>query len=134
MVKDAAATLLVRLVYLRLLEARELTATKVVTGGWASPGYQDFREAAPELVRADETEGYQMLLALLFDDLAHDLPGLYGPVRLTGLVPVARIDAPGRHRRTRRPRIGRLCGATTPPSAGYTSTGTTPSARPWTQS
>ncbi|MBK7192722.1 MAG: hypothetical protein IPH80_09595 [Myxococcales bacterium] len=29
-----------------------------------------------------------MLLQLVFDDLAHELPGLYGPVRLTALVPL----------------------------------------------
>src|SRR5262249_21778698 len=64
-VKDAAATLLQRLVYLRLLEAARLRPVPVVTGGWDSRGYKDFREAAPELVRpvaaggvGDETEGY----------------------------------------------------------------------------
>jgi hypothetical protein len=87
-VKDAAATLLLRIVYLRLLEASGLSAPKVVTGGWDSRGYKDFREAAPELVRADETEGYAALLGLMFDELALDLPGLYGPVRMTQLVPV----------------------------------------------
>jgi hypothetical protein len=87
-VTDAAATLLVRLVYLRLLEASGLVAVKVVTGGWASRGYRDFCEVAPELVRADETEGYAALLGLVFDELAHELPGLYGPVRMTSLVPV----------------------------------------------
>ncbi|MBA3538601.1 MAG: BREX-6 system adenine-specific DNA-methyltransferase PglX, partial [Deltaproteobacteria bacterium] len=87
-VKDAAATLLLRVVYLRLLEASKLSAPNVVTGGWESRGYKDFREAAPELVRADETEGYAALLGLMFDDLAYDLPGLYGPVRMTALVPV----------------------------------------------
>lgn len=87
-VTDAAATLLLRLVYLRLLEANGLVAVKVVTGGWTSRGYQDFGEAAPELVRADETEGFATLLGLVFDELAYDLPGLYGPVRLTALVPV----------------------------------------------
>jgi hypothetical protein len=87
-VTDAAATLLVRLVYLRLLEASGLVAVKVVTGGWASRGYRDFCEVAPELVRADETEGYAALLGLVFDELAHELPGLYGPVRMTALVPV----------------------------------------------
>jgi hypothetical protein len=94
-VKDAAATLVQRLVYLRLLEAAKLRPVAVVTGGWDSRGYKDFREAAPELVRpaqaggaGDESEGYATLLGLVFDELALDLPGLYGPVRLTQLVPV----------------------------------------------
>ncbi len=87
-VKDAAATLLVRLVYLRLLEASGLSPVKVVTAGWNSRGYKDFREVAPELVRADETEGYATLLGLVFDELARDLPGLFGPVRMTTLVPI----------------------------------------------
>ncbi len=86
--KDAAATLLNRLVYLRLLEATGLRGEKVVTGGWESRGYKDFREFAQELVRGDESEGYAQLLQLLFDDLAIDLPGLYGNVRLTALIPV----------------------------------------------
>lgn len=92
-VKDAAATLLLRLVYLRLLEASGLSSPKIVTGGWDSRGYKDFREAAPELARSapgarDDTEGYATLLGLVFDELALDLPGLYGPVRMTALVPV----------------------------------------------
>tara|TARA_R110002073_G_scaffold245043_3_gene407290 strand:- start:12793 stop:16701 length:3909 start_codon:yes stop_codon:yes gene_type:complete len=86
--KDAAAALLQRLVYLRLLEASGLRSPKVVMGGWESPGYKDFRQLAPELVRDDETEGYAALLRLVFDELAGDLPGLFGDVRLTSLVPV----------------------------------------------
>ena len=90
-VKDAAATFLQRIVYLRLLEASGLRSEKIVTGGWESKGYKDFREAAPELVRpssANETEGYATLLQLVFDELALELPGLYGPVRMTPLVPI----------------------------------------------
>lgn len=86
--KDAAATLLQRLVFLRLLEAGGLRAPHVVTGGWDSAGYKDFRALAPELAVGDDTEGYQALLGLVFDELAVDLPGLFGDVRLTGLVPV----------------------------------------------
>ena len=86
--KDAASTLLNRIVYLRLLEASGLRAEKVVSGAWESRGYKDFREFAPELVRDDESEGYAQLLQLIFDDLAIDLPGLYGNVRLTTLIPV----------------------------------------------
>jgi len=52
-VKDAAATLLQRLVYLKLLEAAKLRPVAIVTGGWESRGYKDFREAAPELVRPE---------------------------------------------------------------------------------
>ncbi len=81
--KDAASTLLNRIVYLRLLEASGLREEKVAMGGWENRGYKDFREFAPELVRGDESEGYAQLLQLIFDDLAIDLPGLYGNVRLT---------------------------------------------------
>lgn len=88
-VKDAAATLLQRMVYLRLLEASPgLRDTKVLTGGKESRGYLDFREVAPALRDDDPTEGYATLLGLVFDELALDLPGLYGPVRMTSLVPV----------------------------------------------
>lgn len=86
--KDAASTLLNRIVYLRLLEANGLREERVATGGWDSPGYKQFREFAAELVRGDESEGYAQLLQLIFDDLAIDLPGLYGNVRLTALIPV----------------------------------------------
>jgi hypothetical protein len=87
LVKDAAATFVQRLVYLRLLEAAGLRPVLVVTGGWDARGYQDFRAVAPALV-GDDTEGYATLLQLVFDDLAHELPGLYGPVRMTALVPL----------------------------------------------
>ena len=86
--KEAASTLLNRIVFLRLLEASDLRAEKVVTGGWESRGYKDFREFAPELVRDDESEGYAQLLQVIFDDLAIDLPGLFGNVGLTALIPV----------------------------------------------
>jgi hypothetical protein len=127
-VKDAAATLLLRIVYLRLLEASGLSAPKVVTGGWDSRGYKDFREAAPELVRADETEGYAALLRLMFDELAVDLPGLFGDVGLTRLVPVPAAALRAVVERLDDDELA-SCGPTTPRSAGSTSTGTTPTAR-----
>ncbi|TNF28010.1 MAG: BREX-6 system adenine-specific DNA-methyltransferase PglX [Deltaproteobacteria bacterium] len=88
--QDAAATLLNRLVFLRLLEGFGLREERVLTGGWDSAGYKAFRELAPALVdvRADATEGYATLLHIVFEDLAVDLPGLFGPVGLTDLVPV----------------------------------------------
>ena len=60
----------------------------MVTGGWESRGYQDFRSLAPALVRDDETEGYAFLLRLVFEDLATELPGLYGHAGVAELVPV----------------------------------------------
>ncbi|MCA9632490.1 MAG: BREX-6 system adenine-specific DNA-methyltransferase PglX [Myxococcales bacterium] len=86
--KQAAYTLLNRLVLLRLLEAAELRQPRVVTGGWESRGYKDFRSLAPALVRGDESEGYAFLLQLVFEDLAVELPGLYGPVGVADLVPI----------------------------------------------
>src|SRR5260370_39435750 len=65
-----------------------LRSTAVVTGGWESSAYKDFRELAPALVRGDETEGYSFLLQLVFEDLATDLPGLYGSVGIADLVPI----------------------------------------------
>ncbi len=105
--KEAAATLINRLVLLRQLEALGLSRPAVVTGGWNSRGYREFREFAPTLCTngtTDATEGYATLLQLLFDELAADLPGLYGDVGLTRLfaVPPAmlrevieRLDDPG---------------------------------------
>ena len=86
-VKQAAYTLLHRVVYLRLLEAAKLREIAVLTGGWQSPGYRDFRALAPDLLRED-SEGYAWLLRIVFDDLALDLPGLYGRNGLTELVPI----------------------------------------------
>lgn len=91
--KQAAYTLLNRLVMLRLMEApgpsgQPLLSPAVVTGGWESRAYLDFRELAPALVRGDETEGYAFLLRLTFEDLAIELPGLYGPAGVADLVPV----------------------------------------------
>ena len=86
--QQAAYTLLNRLVILRVMEATGLRKPKVVTGGWNSQGYKDFRELAPALVRDDESEGYSYLLQLIFEDLATDLPGLYGSVGVADLIPV----------------------------------------------
>ena len=91
--KQAAYTLLNRLVILRLMEepgpnGAALRAPAVVTGGWESRAYEDFRQLAPELVRGDVTEGYAFLLRLVFEDLATDLPGLYGPAGVADLIPV----------------------------------------------
>jgi len=101
--KEAAATLLNRLVLLRHLEALGLSKPSVLTGGWTSKGYTELREFAPALC-GDETEGYVALLQLVFDELALDLPGLFGDVGLTRLFPVPpatlrevvqRLDDPG---------------------------------------
>ncbi|MCZ7420577.1 BREX-6 system adenine-specific DNA-methyltransferase PglX [Verrucosispora sp. WMMA2121] len=91
--KQAAYTLLNRLVLLRLMEAPRpsgvpLRTPAVVTGGWESRAYKDFRQLAPGLVRGDETEGYAFLLRLTFEDLATELPGLYGPAGVADLIPV----------------------------------------------
>jgi hypothetical protein len=94
--KQAAYTLLNRLVLLRLMEAplpsgQPLRAPAVVTGGWESRAYLDFRQLAPGIVRNDETEGYAFLLRLVFEDLATELPGLYGPAGVADLVPVPAV-------------------------------------------
>ena len=104
--KEAAATLVNRLILLRQLEALGLSKPAVLGGGWNSKGYREFREFAPALcadVASDSTEGYAGLLQLVFDELAVDLPGLFGDVGLTRLFPipaaalrdiVERVDAP----------------------------------------
>ena len=92
--KQAAYTLLNRIVFLRLLEASGLRKPAVVTGGWESSGYQDFRSLAPALVRDDETEGYEFLLAAR----------VRGPrARLAGVVRArgrGRTDSPFRRQRS----------------------------------
>ena len=85
--KLAAATFLNRLVVLRQMEALGLTRVKVVTGAWNSPGYAEFREFAPALLPG-ESEGYDTLLRLTFEELALDMPGLFSEVGLTSLFPI----------------------------------------------
>jgi len=105
--KLAAATLLNRLVLFRQLEAHGLSRPQVLTGGWSSKGYREFRAFAPALCAdgtTDPTEGYATLLQLVFDELSGDLPGLFGNVGLSSLFPVPastlkdvveHLDAPG---------------------------------------
>ncbi len=86
--KRAAYTLLNRLVLLRLMEGMGLRRVPVLRGGWESEGYKGFREIAPALVRGDESEGYAYLLQLIFEELALDLPGLYGSAGVADLIPI----------------------------------------------
>jgi hypothetical protein len=94
-VLEAAHTLVNRLVLLRHMEAlsankkrsERLVAIDVITKGWQSPAYRAWREHAHELCE-DATEGYAALLGLVFAELAHDLPGLFGDVGLTRLFPI----------------------------------------------
>lgn len=85
--KEAAATLLCRLVLLRHLEALGLSKPMVLTGGWNSKGYREFREFSPALAN-DDSEGYAFLLELVFDELAIAMPGLFGYGGLAPLLPV----------------------------------------------
>jgi hypothetical protein len=89
-VKQAAYTLLNRLVILRLMEGMGLRRPLVLTGGWNSPGYRDFRALGAAIARheADRTEGYAFLLQLIFEELSTDLPGLYGSAGIADLIPV----------------------------------------------
>ncbi|PZO41936.1 MAG: BREX-6 system adenine-specific DNA-methyltransferase PglX [Pseudanabaena frigida] len=85
--KLAAATWLNRLAVIKHLEAMDLIKPKVLTGGWQSQAYKEFREFAPELLQ-DETEGFGLLLRLLFDELALDLSGLFGRGGAIALIPM----------------------------------------------
>jgi hypothetical protein len=85
---EAAYTLFNRVFILRMLEARGMRAPAVVSKGYASRGYLDFREVAPALVSDDASEGYEFLLELVFAELAIELPGLYGRGSIADLVPI----------------------------------------------
>jgi len=84
--KLVAATWLNRLVVLGQLEALGLVRVAAFTGGWNSKGFREFRDFAPAL--AEDNDGYALLLQLVFDELALDLPGLFGPAGLISLVPM----------------------------------------------
>ncbi len=116
--KQAAYTLLNRLVMLAAHggawpDGTAAALAAVVTGGWDSRGYREFRELAPALVPDDETEGYAFLLQLVFEELAIDLPGLYGPAGVADLVPVRPRPAPARRSRRSTTRRSRAAGPTT---------------------
>ncbi len=88
--KEAAHTLINRLVILRIMEAGQLSQPAIVSGGWKSPGYREFQDYAGALCRhsGDDTKGYWALLQLVFDELSVELPGVFGKVGLTSLFPV----------------------------------------------
>jgi hypothetical protein len=99
---EVAARTLLQLVLLRQLEASRVSRPAVLTGGWSGKGYLEFRAHAPGLTGGDY-EGLDTLLGLLFDELAVDLPGLYGAHPLqpyVGLSPgalrelIAALNAP----------------------------------------
>jgi hypothetical protein len=91
--KQAAYTLLNRIVVLRLVEERRPPTSAVIRGGWNSAGYADFRALARALALpagsggGDETEGYGFLLQLVFEEMSVELPGIFGPVGIADLVP-----------------------------------------------
>jgi hypothetical protein len=93
--KEAAYTLLNRLVFVRTLEHHGLVAPPLVSGGWKSAAYADEFVPSAEALLGDPTRGYQALLEMLFAELALELPGLFGPVGLTQLflVPAATLRA-----------------------------------------
>lgn len=85
--RAVAATLLNRLVLVLHLEALGLSKPMVLTGKWlTSAGYKQFRDFVPELC-ADDTQGMGPLLELVFDELSVGLPGLFGDVGLSRLLP-----------------------------------------------
>lgn len=87
--RDATGyTLLNRMLILRLMEAMKLHRGDLVSKGWNSEAYKSFRYFSQEIVRGDESEGYSVLLQLVFDDLAMDMPGLYGNAGISDLIPV----------------------------------------------
>ncbi|NOU34911.1 MAG: SAM-dependent methyltransferase [Polyangiaceae bacterium] len=82
---EIASTALLRLFLLRQLEACGISRPPVLSGGWTSRGYLEFREHAPTLAGVhgrDDYEGLDFLLSLVFAELAIDLPGLYGETPL----------------------------------------------------
>ena len=91
--QQAAYTLLNRLVILRLMEepgpsGQALRKRALIKGGWGSTAYQDFRDRARGVVRDDPTEGFGFLLQLVFEELAEDLPGLFGSAGIGDLIPI----------------------------------------------
>jgi hypothetical protein len=91
--QQAAYTLLNRLVILRLMEEpgptdQPLRKPPLIKGGWNSRAYQDFRDLARGVVRDEPTEGFGFLLKLVCEELAEDLPGLFGSAGIADLIPI----------------------------------------------
>ena len=90
-VEEAAHTFLNRIVLIRILEHHRLLAPNappIVTGGDKSAGYaSEFLSYAGPLAD-DDTRGFRHLLSVVFDELALELPGLFGKVGVTPLLPV----------------------------------------------
>lgn len=91
--QQAAYTLLNRLVILRLMEEpgpsdQPLRKPALIKGGWNSRAYQDFRDLARGVVRDDPTEGFGFLLQLVCEELAEDLPGLFGSAGIADLISI----------------------------------------------
>jgi hypothetical protein len=90
--KLAAATWLNRLAVIKHLESMELLKPKLVTGGWQSAAFKEFRDYAPEFLQ-EEDQGYGLLLRLIFDELALDLSGLFGRGGLNGYIELIPMPA-----------------------------------------
>jgi len=90
--KLAAATWLNRLAVIKHLESMALLKPKLVTGGWQSAAFKEFRDYAPEFLQ-EEDQGYGLLLRLVFDELAIDLSGLFGRGGLNGYVELVAMPA-----------------------------------------
>jgi len=90
--KLAAATWLNRLAVIKHLESMELLKPKLLTGGWQSAAFKEFRDYAPEFLQ-EEDQGYGLLLRLVFDELALDLSGLFGRGGLNGYVELVPMPA-----------------------------------------
>ncbi len=100
--RDAAFTVLNRLVALKMLEARELVQ-ECVSRGEQSAGYREFHGLAPELALLPETAGYRLYLESLFDELStevkvlfdrRDVASVLWPKRATFDALLAELNAP----------------------------------------
>ncbi|NUP04897.1 MAG: SAM-dependent methyltransferase [Polyangiaceae bacterium] len=74
---EAAARTLSRLILLRQLEVCGLSRPAVLTNGRSSKAYRELSAHAPALVD-DEFDGFDLLLSLVFEELAVDMPGVFG--------------------------------------------------------
>lgn len=86
--KQAAYTLLNRLLILRLMEAAGLHSGDLVSKGWGSDVFRNLRFFALEIAQNDDTEGLSFWLQMTFDEFAIEMPGLYGDAGVSDCIPV----------------------------------------------
>lgn len=75
--RETVFTYLNRLAALRMMETRGLVSESV-SRHTESAGFKLFKKVCPEVCRGHDDDGYRVYLELIFDEIAADVPDLFG--------------------------------------------------------